>query len=252
MTINFRRNALQLSVAALFSSAFMANAADVPQVKVTVTDKQCEPMTITVNAGKTQFIIQNHSQKALEWEILKGVMVVEERENIAPGFSQKMTANLQPGEYDMTCGLLTNPKGKLIVKGEATADAAQSDALLSLGGAITAYDVPDYASDPEGKGIALDSHIRLANPRTAESESSLMLRRGYSYSLGVTNSGQLDMGLLFVCYQHDLEKGFLTVQKRLNGEALEEYVKPIGGGYFFALPGVKDANDYLGSALLRV
>ena len=139
MTINFRRNALQLSVAALFSSAFMANAADVPQVKVTVTDKQCEPMTITVNAGKTQFIIQNHSQKALEWEILKGVMVVEERENIAPGFSQKMTANLQPGEYDMTCGLLTNPKGKLIVKGEATADAAQSDALLSLGGAITAY-----------------------------------------------------------------------------------------------------------------
>lgn len=84
MTINFRRNALQLSVAALFSSAFMANAADVPQVKVTVTDKQCEPMTITVNAGKTQFIIQNHSQKALEWEILKGVMVVEERENIAP------------------------------------------------------------------------------------------------------------------------------------------------------------------------
>lgn len=114
------------------------------------------------------------------------------------------------------------------------------------------HDVPDYASDPEGKVIALDSHIRLANPRTAESESSLMLRRGYSYSLGVTNSGQLDMGLLFVCYQHDLEKGFLTVQKRLNGEALEEYVKPIGGGYFFSLPGVKDANDYLGRALLQV
>ncbi len=35
-------------------------------------------MQVTVNAGKTQFIIQNHSQKALEWEILKGVMVVEE------------------------------------------------------------------------------------------------------------------------------------------------------------------------------
>jgi iron uptake system EfeUOB component EfeO/EfeM len=44
-----------------------------------------------------------------------------------------MTANLQPGEYDMTCGLLTNPKGKLIVKGEATADAAKGEALLSLG-----------------------------------------------------------------------------------------------------------------------
>ena len=80
MTKNFRRSALQTGIAALFSTAFMAHAADIPQVKVTVNDKQCEPMSITVDAGKTQFIIQNHSQKALEWEILKGVMVVEERE----------------------------------------------------------------------------------------------------------------------------------------------------------------------------
>lgn len=113
------------------------------------------------------------------------------------------------------------------------------------------HDVPDYAKDPNGDVIALDSHIRLANPRTPETESSLMMRRGYSYSLGVTNSGQLEMGLLFVCYQHDLEKGFLTVQKRLNGEALEEYIKPIGGGYFFVLPGVKDPKGYLAQSLLE-
>ena len=139
MITNVSRSALQLSLAALFASAFAVQAADVPQVKVTVTDKQCEPMNLTVKAGKTQFIIQNHSQKALEWEILKGVMVVEERENIAPGFTQKMTANLQPGEYDMTCGLLTNPKGKLTVTGAATADADKGNALLSLSGAITEY-----------------------------------------------------------------------------------------------------------------
>ncbi|HBR3695896.1 TPA: deferrochelatase/peroxidase EfeB [Klebsiella pneumoniae] len=113
------------------------------------------------------------------------------------------------------------------------------------------HDTPDYSKDPNGEVIALDSHIRLANPRTPETQSSLMMRRGYSYSLGVTNAGQLDMGLLFVCYQHDLEKGFLTVQKRLNGEALEEYVKPIGGGYFFVLPGVVDEKHYLGESLLQ-
>ncbi|XXN65359.1 iron uptake transporter deferrochelatase/peroxidase subunit [Enterobacter ludwigii] len=113
------------------------------------------------------------------------------------------------------------------------------------------HDVPDYNNDPDGDVIALDAHIRLANPRTRETDSSLMLRRGYSYSSGITGSGQLDMGLLFVCYQHDLAKGFITVQQRLNGEALEEYIRPIGGGYFFALPGVADENHYLGQPLLQ-
>lgn len=46
------------------------------------------------------------------------------------------------------------------------------------------HDEPDYARDPNGDVIALDSHIRLANPRTKETQSSLMMRRGYSYSLG--------------------------------------------------------------------
>lgn len=113
------------------------------------------------------------------------------------------------------------------------------------------HDVPDYSKDPDGDLIALDAHIRLANPRTPQTDSSLMLRRGYSYSSGITGSGQLDMGLLFVCYQHDLTKGFITVQQRLNGEALEEYIRPIGGGYFFALPGVADKNHYLGQPLLQ-
>ena len=113
------------------------------------------------------------------------------------------------------------------------------------------HDVPDYGKDPDGDVIALDAHIRLANPRTPETQPNLMLRRGYSYSQGVSAAGQLEMGLLFVCYQHDLEKGFLTVQRRLNGEALEEYIRPIGGGYFFALPGVADARHYLAQGLLE-
>ena len=36
---------------AVRATAFTAQAADIPQVKVTVNDKQCEPMTITVNSG---------------------------------------------------------------------------------------------------------------------------------------------------------------------------------------------------------
>jgi deferrochelatase/peroxidase EfeB len=56
---------------------------------------------------------------------------------------------------------------------------------------------------------------------------------------------------LFICYQADLEAGFITVQKRLNGEPLEEYLKPVGGGYFYVLPGAESADDYLGRTLIE-
>jgi len=98
-------------------------------------------------------------------------------------------------------------------------------------------DIPGYAADPQGGAIPLSAHIRLANPRTPETEKNRILRRGYNYSAGFTPDGQLDQGLLFVCFQRNLDEGFVAVQTRLNGEALEEYIKPIGGGFFFALPG---------------
>ena len=112
------------------------------------------------------------------------------------------------------------------------------------------HDVPDYAGDPKGERIPLDAHIRLANPRTKETDPSLILRRGFNFSRGISASGQLDMGLLFVCFQSNLDAGFLTVQKRLNNEPLEEYIKPTGGGYFFVLPGAVDERAYLGQSLL--
>ena len=48
----------------------------------------------------------------------------------------------------------------------------------------------------------------------------------------------------------DLARGFIAVQTRLNGEPLEEYLKPQGGGYFFVLPGVTGPDDFLGRSLL--
>lgn len=84
-------------------------------VTVAVNDTACEPMALTVPSGQVVFNIRNDSGRKLEWEILKGVMVVDERENIAPGLSDKMTVTLLPGEYAMTCGLLNNPRGKLTV-----------------------------------------------------------------------------------------------------------------------------------------
>lgn len=112
------------------------------------------------------------------------------------------------------------------------------------------FQVPNYADDPEGKLTPLDAHVRLANPRTRETQSNRILRRPFNYSNGVTKSGQLDQGLLFICYQADVDQGFITVQRRLAGEPLEEYIKPVGGGFFYTLPGIRDASDFLGSTLI--
>ena len=111
-------------------------------------------------------------------------------------------------------------------------------------------DIPHFASDPDGKKMRRDGHIRLANPRTRATHPSRILRRGYSYSAGFGASGRLDQGLLFICFQQDLDRGFVAVQERLNGEALEEYIRPVGGGFFYALPGVRDRGDWLGRGLL--
>lgn len=112
------------------------------------------------------------------------------------------------------------------------------------------HDVPDYASDPEGKVIALDSHIRLANPHAErvqpDAASWLQLfvgrhqfratRYGATVCLLPTRSG----------------KGLPDSTKKVEWRGAGGICQTIGDSYFFALPGVKDANDYLGSALLRI
>ena len=45
--------------------------------------------------------------------------------------------------------------------------------------------------------------------------------------------------------------GQLAALRTLDGEPLEEYIKPVGGGYFFALPGARDDEDYLGATLMQ-
>ena len=130
-----------------------AAAQDASQpVAITITDKGCEPNALSVPAGKTTFKIRNQSKRAVEWEILDGVMVVEERENIIPGFVQSLTADLKAGQYQMTCGLLTNPKGVLAVAAAATSTSAGEPSALDLVGPLAEYKV--YVTKEVGDLVA--------------------------------------------------------------------------------------------------
>jgi deferrochelatase/peroxidase EfeB len=109
-------------------------------------------------------------------------------------------------------------------------------------------DVPDFGEDPDGALTPLDAHIRLANPRTTKTDDDLLFRRGLNFSRGFDRDGLLDQGLAFASFQRRMSQ-FLNTQERLAGEPLEEYIRPQGGGFFFALPGVTGPTGWLGQGL---
>jgi deferrochelatase/peroxidase EfeB len=111
------------------------------------------------------------------------------------------------------------------------------------------FENPRYDLDPDGERIALDAHIRLANPREPETIDQRILRRGWNYSAGFDAAGQLDAGLLFVAFNQDIGRQFVAIQERLNEEPMVDYVTPEGGGYFFAPAASRGPGDWVGSGL---
>jgi deferrochelatase/peroxidase EfeB len=113
-------------------------------------------------------------------------------------------------------------------------------------------DAPDFAAtDGESSPvIAANAHIRLA---AFENNNGLrILRRGYSFTDGIdAATGTLDAGLFFISFQSD-PAAFITLQRTLGAhDALNEYIRHTGSGLFACPPGVTQAGDYWGRALVE-
>ncbi|WP_293799583.1 cupredoxin domain-containing protein [uncultured Bosea sp.] len=163
-------------------------------IAIAITDRTCQPAVLTIPAGKASFVVTNRGERVLEWEILDGVMVLDERENIAPGQSRRLTTRLHPGEYAITCGLLSAPRGRLIVQASTTqprpaltlmdmvGPAAEYRAILSeraaaLGRAIDALEQAQGVGDAQAPEkarrdvVALLSSLRAATAGDVELEA---------------------------------------------------------------------------------
>jgi deferrochelatase/peroxidase EfeB len=112
------------------------------------------------------------------------------------------------------------------------------------------FDTPNFRAVHGGQpAIPVDSHIALAAHEN--NKGTRILRRAYNYTDGVlAESGELDAGLFFLCYQQDPRTQFVTLQRKLGQhDALNEYIEHNGSAVFACPAGVPDTNAYWGEHL---
>ncbi|WP_308012020.1 iron uptake transporter deferrochelatase/peroxidase subunit [Actinacidiphila acidipaludis] len=121
-------------------------------------------------------------------------------------------------------------------------------APLSGGTETTPVDLEKFG--PDGLiAIPGDAHIRVA--AAASNSGAAMLRRGFSYHDGIGADGTPDAGLLFVAWQADPMRGFVPVQRKLDGgDGLSRFIRHEASG-LFAVPGGAAAGEYVGQRLLE-
>ena len=93
--------------------------------------------------------------------------------------------------------------------------------------------------------IDTNAHVRLAHH--SSNAGARMLRRGYNFVDGNDELGRLDAGLFFLSFQRTPEQ-FITVQRSLAADGLNEYLKHVGSAIFAVPAGVRE-GEFVGQAL---
>ncbi len=117
-------------------------------------------------------------------------------------------------------------------------------APLSGGEEFTEPDFAATGADGE-PAIPVTSHVRLAHPEL--NDGIRILRRGYNFVDGNNELGRLDAGLFFLSYQRSPEQ-FVTLQRALSTDTMNEYIRHVGSG-LWAIPAGAAQGSYVGAAL---
>ncbi len=127
-----RRTAATLAIAVIVTALAgctggpAAPVAGEARVPVTLTAGGCQPSALTATAGRVVFEVTNGGPDAGEFEILSGTTVVDEVENIVPGFVVNFASRLDGGTYDLICYSLQSPRGSLAVSGGRAPQASSN------------------------------------------------------------------------------------------------------------------------------
>lgn len=116
------------------------------------------------------------------------------------------------------------------------------------------FDAVNLALLPE------NAHVAIAH--RAGASGFRVLRRSYSYNDGANMTAErwppwhqgmeFDAGLLFVCFQRDLRKGFIPIFEDMSRfDMMNQFVTNTGGGHWACPPGARE-GDYIGRALLEI
>jgi deferrochelatase/peroxidase EfeB len=122
----------------------------------------------------------------------------------------------EPAAFAAMCSQLAE---RLIAAGHQDIDEQETAAMLvgrrADGTPLAAASSADpedfsYVNDSRGLECPAGAHTRLANPRDVDTAGAMILRRGITY--GSADADEL--GLIFLCYQADIEKQYEEIQGR--------------------------------------
>jgi deferrochelatase/peroxidase EfeB len=111
----------------------------------------------------------------------------------------------------------------------------------------TEFTEPDFeaAGAADKPLIDTNAHVKLAHH--SSNGGARMLRRGYNFVDGNDELGRLDAGLFFLSFQRSPEQ-FISVQRSLAADGLNEYLKHVGSAIFAVPAGVRE-GEFVGQAL---